>query len=1102
MFGDILFEEVEFGVTLEEELASEDTSIPVLDVSKFFPQASLDSPLMAGVVELLEYIIHRYHYSELVKISGLYDVFHPDFNSDQMVKFLGGDKFFVQTLTDEQKRSLALMLSNLYEIKGLRKGIEGVLGMVGYPAYLYESWEVQEEAETGMASPRALAAGLPCLFTEAIPRCTVAVVFDVTNQCVKLEGLDAAVRSALDHLLWVCASIYEYIWLKKEEDKYFSDFPDSNTDLSSEQSEMQACSKYGFQDEEDLCGDHRPIVESEDVAEDLRSLEIFASYQEEVYVPAEYGVPLNGITPWYGHIHPQSDGNGWGEYPWEYDVSTNTLSVLNFTGNVDLEWPGYAVPTAVVLLSSYGDSGSVNDPLYGDYQVSFHLSCPTGKTVLILLVPVDTPWIEEAYAGTLTHPYDWLGAYSTPMSQVLFEEESETDFISKVFNFDGSHFALALFGFSDGVRFDAVVSDISLKRVEDLVVPEESAYTNIGDLGRSYWDVLPKGYVEPQVLVGVDTVDFVGFKIRTHVLLPEGGRFRLIWDHVPVGFVGTTFYAVNVVEDLSGEFVWCQVASSLGGVPIEFSVVGDPPTVFSVESLDPTVEMLGVPDASMIGWDFGSVVAFPAEPWASVVDLGGGSLGLQLDATIADVRNGSYNCVVLPSDMRNYLGGVAGILTQESLGSGFLRVSFDAVITAGVLQYLVLEFRPPTGFSFYGDELVMYSGSVSSSGRVDLNVDLPSDWFSFKDVFVVVMVSSALYGASGVVGTLSNIKVDVYPTDSTFGLADAETDFGWCGPYQASIGLDPDHPADVVLVPDEELENDRRFFWKVACLDAVVCCQEYPILPSGPSVEFVPAPIITLGDSDVVGGFYYNWEQIPTSAELLDPPSPAPSYLRPWDFGSEQVTVSMADDLVVVPGNVTEIRHCGVVWDTGTPVCVGTPSGAYGLLPEPLLSNFEDEGRTNYYVILLDSTDPLDIGIALADTYENALLGTGIEFTGIPVSGEYLFYVYGSQASREFRELPQYSRVSLPTGVDPVTDIITVSVDWPTGTAVRLRADGGMPSSSIGVLLEYTTYFVINIGSTQIKLAVTLEDALADTPIPIDLVGYVGDPAGFYVLGT
>lgn len=150
MFGTSAFGKTPFGKkSVSDNLVYADLPFSSL---RYIPPSLREEELYTGLTQVLDYVIQRYHHAEIQKISGLYDVFHPDFDPDFIIRLLGGSDFIVLPLSEDQKRSLCLILSNLYEIKGLRRGVEGILSSLGIPALLYESWEVDREVETGESS--------------------------------------------------------------------------------------------------------------------------------------------------------------------------------------------------------------------------------------------------------------------------------------------------------------------------------------------------------------------------------------------------------------------------------------------------------------------------------------------------------------------------------------------------------------------------------------------------------------------------------------------------------------------------------------------------------------------------------------------------------------------------------------------------------------------------------------------------------------------------------------------------------------------------------------------------------------------------------------
>lgn len=208
MFGNYPFGEYIFGGNDVYVPPSTDT-LPFRSIS-FIPPAIAGDNFFVNSTNLIDYITKKYHYDEIKKIAALYNIFDPNFDADTIIKFLGGSGFIVVELTDEQKRGLCLLLSSLYELKGLRKAVEALLSSIGIPGYLYEKWEIDYELETGLPS-REDTIPIP-LWDEIIEKCSIAIVLDATGKLI-YEGIEDNVREALEYMLWVCARLNTIVWL-------------------------------------------------------------------------------------------------------------------------------------------------------------------------------------------------------------------------------------------------------------------------------------------------------------------------------------------------------------------------------------------------------------------------------------------------------------------------------------------------------------------------------------------------------------------------------------------------------------------------------------------------------------------------------------------------------------------------------------------------------------------------------------------------------------------------------------------------------------------------------------------------------------------------
>jgi hypothetical protein len=89
-----------------------------------------------------------------------------------------------------------------------------------------------------------------------------------------------------------------------------------------------------------------------------------------------------------------------------------------------------------------------------------------------------------------------------------------------------------------------------------------------------------------------------------------------------------------------------------------------------------------------------------------------------------------------------------------------------------------------------------------------------------------------------------------------------------------------------------------------------------------------------------------------------------------------------------------------------------------------------------------------------------------------------------------------FAAIPADTAVDPATDSITISAHgMAAGLLVRVAADGGgtLPTG----LAAVTDYFVIPVNANTIKLASTRANAVASTPVPVDITA---DGSGAFTL--
>lgn len=286
MFGNNYFGEYPFGGIPDFVPPDEER---VILSANFIPEVLADEPLFSELTNLVDYIIHTYHVSEIKSIAGLYDTFHPDFNADEIIEFMGGSGHIVAPLNDSQKRSLVLLLSSLYEVKGLRSGIESLMSSFGIPGYIFEEWEVNGEVETGIPSRPDI---FPFqIWYEKLESCNIAAVFNVTGK-LAIDGLEDQLVQSVEALLWVCARLNRWIWLM--------DFRGLNVDTATMLDDtvefydyFTFCSKF-FREGNVWCFLPKPIFECEETDPIDRKMVFFTT--DEYGVPCmeedEYGIPI------------------------------------------------------------------------------------------------------------------------------------------------------------------------------------------------------------------------------------------------------------------------------------------------------------------------------------------------------------------------------------------------------------------------------------------------------------------------------------------------------------------------------------------------------------------------------------------------------------------------------------------------------------------------------------------------------------------------------------------------------------------------------------------------------------------------------------------
>jgi hypothetical protein len=176
----------------------------VRDSINFLPTNLRDAsvtPLFPYVSEVLDWIISQYHTTNIDKLRGLYDPTHPEYDPDYILDLLGSTFFATVAPSAEQKKAMCMMVANLYQMKGTRRGLSYILRLLSMDADVFEWYWVNRQFDAGDPA-----------WPEEIPECSI--IIEVKNQPGSSLPDDAEVRFAIlaGYLLWICVILHEIRW--------------------------------------------------------------------------------------------------------------------------------------------------------------------------------------------------------------------------------------------------------------------------------------------------------------------------------------------------------------------------------------------------------------------------------------------------------------------------------------------------------------------------------------------------------------------------------------------------------------------------------------------------------------------------------------------------------------------------------------------------------------------------------------------------------------------------------------------------------------------------------------------------------------------------
>jgi hypothetical protein len=247
----------------------------------FLPENLREYPLFQEFCNIIDYVVEKYHYENVDKLTGLYDAVHDDFDPDYVLSLLGADYFIEFDLTQDQKKAMCLLLSNIYDMKGTKKGLDYVLRLIGLEANVYEWYNINQ--------------GLYPEIPETVDPCSIVIDLGLGDHSL-LEDEEQKFINLASYLLWVCVKLHGIFWSKKFED-WFEGIEDEIAAVNIEHSIFDKfCSwRYNYPDTV-IIGP--PYTGSETLI-GSSGLTIGATYYEGypflIYADLEEGVDYDGV---------------------------------------------------------------------------------------------------------------------------------------------------------------------------------------------------------------------------------------------------------------------------------------------------------------------------------------------------------------------------------------------------------------------------------------------------------------------------------------------------------------------------------------------------------------------------------------------------------------------------------------------------------------------------------------------------------------------------------------------------------------------------------------------------------------------------------------
>lgn len=175
------------------------------DSLDFLPSAIKDNPLFEKTAELLDYLVANNHIQNMIKVDNLYEGKSIHFDDTYLTNLLADDAFRALDIAQDNMETLAVIASNIYNIKGTVRGLKYMLSLLSaggqnLDADVYD-WEYvnQNLEQFKLSAP--------------LDACTVVVQAKVPLSVHLDEELEHRLIEIIQTFFWICVNLV-FVWTR------------------------------------------------------------------------------------------------------------------------------------------------------------------------------------------------------------------------------------------------------------------------------------------------------------------------------------------------------------------------------------------------------------------------------------------------------------------------------------------------------------------------------------------------------------------------------------------------------------------------------------------------------------------------------------------------------------------------------------------------------------------------------------------------------------------------------------------------------------------------------------------------------------------------